>query len=172
MKTSILPIVSAIAVIALSFASCKTNEENYRNAYEVAKQAQDTGVDSTVYAKIRQEAVPTTVMADGDSIRMKTEFITATKSADGSAPASVNRYGVVVGQFKQVFNARAMRSRIAANGYPYAYIVETREPLYYVVAYGTDTLDDAVAAMRRVAKDSSMHLREPLPWILQAAMRK
>ena len=169
MKTSILFPVAAVAAIALSLASCKTNEQNYRNAYEVAKQAQYTGVDSTIYAKIRQEAVPTAVMADGDSIRMKTEFVTATKGAADKATATVKRYGVVVGQFKQVFNARAMLSRISANGYPGAYIVETREPLYYVVAYGTDNLDEAAATMKRVAKDSSMRLREPLPWIIQSA---
>lgn len=169
MKTRILLPTAAIALAAMAMTGCKTNEQNYRSAYEVAKQAQYTGVDSTVYAKIRQEAIPTAIMADGDSIHIKTEFVTTTKPSADSAAPELKRYGVVVGQFKQVFNARAMQSRIVANGYPQAYIVQTREPLYYVIAAGSDSIDTAVADMKRVAADTSMRLRQPLPWILQSA---
>lgn len=171
MKLRAIATTTIISAILLIAEGCKTTEENYRAAYETARQNQYSGVDSTIYAKIRQEAVPSVILEGGDSIRMQTEFVTATKAKDGTAP-QVKRYGVVVGQFKQVFNARAMLSRIAANGYPDAYIVETREPLYYVVAVGSDTPQQAAKDLRRIAADKSMSLRQPLPWILQSASHR
>jgi len=158
-----------IAVFALQ--ACKTSEANYRAAYEAAKakQADDGGVDSTVYAAIKREAVPEVATADGDSVRMKTEFVKVTEGPD---TMPVFAYGVVVGQFRQVFNARAMRARLIGQGYAGALVLETREPLYYVVAVQAATLDAASVELRKISGDKQLVLREPLPWILKAAGRR
>lgn len=171
MKVRISATAVAASAALIVLGSCKTTEANYREAYETARQTQYTGVDSTVYAKIRQEAIPSTITADGDSIHMKTEFVTATKAKDGSAP-QIMRYGVVVGQFKQVFNARAMLGRLAGNGYPDAYIVENREPLYYVIATGNNDLKQAAVDLKKISSDKNLSLRPPLPWILQSATHR
>ncbi len=61
-----------------------------------------------------------------------------------------------------------MRTRLASSGnYPDAFIVQTREPLYYVIAATADTPQDAAAALQKVRNDQTLMLREPLPWVLQ-----
>lgn len=166
-RISLLTAIITSAVL-LAFSSCKTTEANYRAAYETARQSQYTGIDSTVYAKIRQEAVPSTVTVGGDSIHMKTEFVIAT-GTKGQPTQQVMRYGVVTGQFKQVFNARAMLKRLTDHGYTGAYIVETREPLFYVIAKGSNDLDQAVKDLKEVGADKNIGLRAPMPWLLQSA---
>ena len=166
-KTSAILIGTVITLTALT--GCKTSEQNYRQAYEIARNANTEGIDSTIYARIRQEAVPSAVLADGDTIKMQTEFVTPFN--DGQAPASTKAYGVVAGQFKQIFNAKAMRNRLHTSGYPDAYIVQTREPLYYVVTADFDNVDQAAAFMKKISTDSSLGLRTPFPWILKNPRR-
>ena len=49
----------------LSVSSCKTNENNYRQAYEtaVAKNREASGVDSTIYARIRNSTARRTSLS-------------------------------------------------------------------------------------------------------------
>lgn len=61
--------ISFLILTAIAMTGCKTSEANYRAAYQTAKTASADGIDSTIYARIRQEAVPTAVLADGDSVR-------------------------------------------------------------------------------------------------------
>ena len=82
---------------------------------------------------------------------------------------TVKRYNIVVGQFKQVFNARQMRERLMAGGYPDAFIIHTREPLYYVVTQTVATPEEALAAYERVKADRNIVLRDPLPFVLRPA---
>jgi hypothetical protein len=172
MNTRLILLGTIAVVTLLSLGSCKTTEQNYRNAYEIAKQAKYTDVDSITYDKIRKESIPTAIIANGDSIRSKTLFITASKDKNGNAYGDVRRYNVVVGQFKQIFNARAMMSRLSNNGYTGSYIVETREPIYYVVSEGCDDLTTATNALQHVASDNSLMLSLPFPWILESASIK
>ena len=158
-----------IGITLLTLAGCKTSEQNYRQAYEIARNANSEGIDSTIYARIRQEAVPSAILADGDTIKMKTEFVTVFK--DDKSPANTRQYGVVANQFKQIFNAKAMRNRLQTAGYPDAYIVQTREPLYYVVIADFDNIDQAGAMMKKLSKDAKLGLRAPFPWILKNPRR-
>ena len=81
----------------------------------------------------------------------------------------LKRYNVAVGQFKQKFNAREMRARLQANGYPDAFIIHTREPLYYVCTATCQTPQEAATALEKVKTDKSIVLRSPLPFILRPA---
>jgi len=164
-------ILSTILAV-LTLTGCKTTEANYRAAYETAKERADTGgLDSTVYARIRQEARPGTVKVGNDTMPLVTQHVKPTP-VDGETDNGVtglSRYNIVVAQFKQIFNAKSMVRRLKENGYPDAMIVETREPLYYVVA---STHNDAASALRgleTIKAQPPLTLRDPFPWVLQPA---
>ncbi|MDE6322237.1 MAG: hypothetical protein K2L93_08070, partial [Muribaculaceae bacterium] len=142
MKPMHLLAVIAIIAAAISLTGCHTNEKIWaQSAGKVTHKMQQTGgIDSTVYAKIRKEARPSVVKVGNDTMALVTQSIHLT--AD-QPDAQLKRYNVVVAQFKQLFNARSMRNRLYAAGYVNPYIVETNEPLYYVVAEGCDELHQA-----------------------------
>lgn len=156
-------------IAALALAGCKTTEANYRAAYETAKERSQTGdLDSTVYARIRREARPSTVKVGNDTLPLVTQYVKLT--AEGaSAGAPLRRYNLVVAQFKQIFNARSMKKRLVDAGYPEALIVETKEPLYYVVAESYDNAAAALGGLNTVKAAPPLPMRDPFPWILQPA---
>lgn len=165
---SLLPI--SLMVLAMAATGCKTTESNYRQAYEtaVAKNRDSSGVDSTIYAKIRNSARTSDLVAGSDTMAMRTEYIGYTEDG-GASRETIGRYNVVVGQFKQVFNARQMRARLQSSGYDSAFIIHTREPLYYVCTQACATPEEAGQAYDRVMNDKSIVLRPPLPFILRPA---
>ncbi|MDE6175166.1 MAG: SPOR domain-containing protein [Duncaniella sp.] len=165
----LLPAAALLTTI-LSLSSCKTNENNYRQAYEtaVAQKRETSGVDSTIYARIRNSARTSDLVTGSDSLPMRTEYVGYTDDG-GASREMLKRYNVVVGQFRQVFNARQMRARLQANGYPEAFIIHTREPLYYVCTATCQSAEEAAEAFRKVTADKSIVLREPLPFILRPA---
>lgn len=158
--------ISFLILTAIAMTGCKTSEANYRAAYQTAKTASADGIDSTIYARIRQEAVPTAVLANGDSVRTQAEFTTI-YSEPGDTVPSIIPYGVVVAQFKQIFNAKAMRQRLRQSGYPNACIVSTSEPLYYVVAESYDDINSAAKGLKKLSADNAVTTRPPFPWILR-----
>lgn len=146
--------------------SCKTSEANYRAAYELARQKDTAGVDSTVYSRIRSEERPQTVVAGGDTLAMKTEYVRLTDGCGGTAEG-FRPYNVVIARFKQLFNAKSVRSRAIEAGYKDAFIVQTREPLYYVVAVSCATTAEARKALADVTKRQPVVMRDPCPFILR-----
>ncbi|MCM1518916.1 MAG: SPOR domain-containing protein [Pseudoflavonifractor sp.] len=151
-------------VAALAVTGCKTNEKNYRAAYEMARQNERAGIDSTIYEKIRREARPSTLDVDGRTLPVLTVAVRLTPGDD--AVKRLYPYCVAVAQFKQLFNARAMVKRLRDNGYV-AFLVENREPLYYVIAGGAYAPDEAISVFDRISSDGSVVLREPYPFILR-----
>ncbi|MCM1163695.1 MAG: SPOR domain-containing protein [Muribaculaceae bacterium] len=162
------PLLLLAGVLALS--ACKTTEANYKAAYEaaVAQQRDVAELDSTIYGAVRKQAGMSVLKVGADSLPLRTEYIGYTENG-GASRSSIHRYNVVVGQFKQVFNARQMRERLMANGYPDAVIVHTREPLYYVVTATVSTPEEALEQYNRVKADRSIVLKAPLPFILRPA---
>ncbi len=164
MKKYIIVLIGALVALC----GCKTNEKNYRAAYEVAKEKFDNegGLDSTIYNRMRPQGRGSELTALGDTVRMHTISIGFPKEG-GASRETVKTYCVVVAQFKQIFNAKAMRQRLVDNGYDGAMIVNTREPLYYVVAGSVATPEEAVTMMRQLRKDKALVLRDPFPWVLR-----
>lgn len=157
-----------IALAALVMTGCKTNENNYRAAYEIAKEKFDNegGLDSTIYNRLRPQGRGTVLVGDGDTVTMHIVTIGYPDNL-GASRETVKKYCVVVAQFKQVFNARVMRERLIGDGYTDAMVVNTREPLYYVVAGTSADPDSAVAMLKQLKADKRVVLRDPFPWILQ-----
>lgn len=155
-----------IPILTLAILSgCKTNENNYRQAYETARQKESAGLDSTVYNKIRNEARPTKYNINGENIGMTTINVSVTKGF--GEPSQLKHYSIVVNQFRQSFNAKAMTKRLKDNGYD-AFIVQTSEPVYYVVAGSFDSKEDALTLLHSLRADTRMVLKEPFPHLLEA----
>ena len=154
----------------LALGACKPNESAYKSAYEsaIAKRDAEGGGEGTVYNRYREMAKPSEIALGNDTLPVITEFIGFTENG-GASRETTGRYNVVVGRFKQGFNARQMRERLQANGYPEAFILHTREPLYYVATATCSTAQEALEQLRRVDADSSLVLRAPLPFVLQPA---
>ncbi len=166
MNRIFLLIVLAAAVLS----SCKTTEANYKRAYELAVKDKDDAdpVANTIYDAIRREALPAAVItAEGDTLRYKSEHLTVTVDQGLDRVPVMKRYCVVAGQFKQQFNAKAMAKRLRDLGYESAFVIQTAEPLYYVVAVTTDSPSEASEAERALAKDEVLALRAPCPLIVR-----
>lgn len=157
----------ALTAFTITATSCKTNEANYRAAYEAAKQKNEDsrGIEGTIYEKIRNGAIDSRLIVDGDSIPMMT--VNVKIAAETATSEQVKKYSVVINQFKQIFNAKSQMTRLRENGYPDAFVLETAEPLYYVVATTTDNGEEARQSYIKIQKDKSIVLKSPFPWILQ-----
>jgi len=164
------PYIPLILLGALALGACKTTQENYQRAYEaaVAKRQDNSGLDSTIYGRVRAQARMSNLTVGTDTLPLRTEVLGYTDGG-GASRETLKRYNVVVGRFKQVFNARQMRERLLGAGYDGAMIVHTREPLYYVVAGSVETPAEAMALMTRVKEDKSIVLKEPMPFLLRPA---
>lgn len=164
-RTLIKCALAAAAAWLVGLAACKPTEANYRTAYEKAVAGRSDEADSTIYTKIRREFVPGTLTYGDRSFPTGSQFVKATEDGGGVAE-SVKRYCVVAGQFKQIFNAKSMRERLAEGGYPGAFVVQTREPYYFVVAGSSHEIQPAVELFDRLQADTALRLREPAPFIL------
>lgn len=163
MKTVTL-IIAGTLLFSISFVSCKTTEKNYKNAYDIAVQKSKDGIDEDTYNKIKNESKAPFTVIGSDSVRMKTEFV----RINGDNPSELKKFGIVVGQFKQIFNAKSFRDRLRDKKYP-AYIVENRESLYYVIVHGFDTETEAAAYLKNIKKNVPFRIPVEDPWILVPA---
>ena len=139
-------ILQALVVVALSgFTSCKSNEANYRAAYDITRERQRemAGVDEGTYTRIEAERTANTAVIMGDSVRMITTYVDI---VDGTR-ADIKLYNVVVGEYKQLFNARSFRNRLVNNGHG-SYVVKDSENVYYVVVEGFDTAPEAAEYLK------------------------
>ncbi|MDE6301068.1 MAG: SPOR domain-containing protein [Muribaculaceae bacterium] len=139
-------LVILIALTAL--AACKTSEANYRAAYERAAGARDGAdpLEGTIYGASRRYTPQATVTLNGDTALERTIRVKVTDEG-GGIRESLKPFSVVVGGFKQLFNARSMRERLADNGYSSAFVVETGEPYYYIILSSYPNRAEAMSAL-------------------------
>lgn len=160
-----------LCAVALLATACKTSEANYRAAYEKTMEARrvEQSVDSTVYGEVRRQANTRSVEVEqGVSTDVRVQHVRVTEGG-GGINENLRRYGVVVGQFKQRFNAISLRDRLVDAGYPAAFVVETAEPYYYILLGSYSELPEAYAAMKSFEAKPAIVMKEPLPFILQAS---
>lgn len=168
MKIRLLFIASVL--LAIFATGCKTNENNYREAYLKARERQtDTG-DSITTAEFRASQDPRTVTIDSVELPMLTMPVALSDKAGNPEGSALMRYNVVVGRFKQIFNAKSMRERLAAGGYSGAMVLYNGSGEYFVVACGTFVATEAAELLARVKADPSLTLREPYPYILRPSI--
>lgn len=166
-------VITAMLAVMLAgvFFSCKTNQANMNDAYTKAMEGRtddDLGLDETIYSKERKQMKHGSMNVDGTEVPVSSQWVRVTENG-GGIKESLKRYNVVVGQFKQIFNARSMRERLVDGGYPGAFVVETGEPYYFVVAASFADASAAVEMLSHVGADPSLKMKSPLPFILEPA---
>ena len=122
---NLLKIALAAVAVCAGATACRTNEANYRAAYEKTIAGRDAGVplDSSVYGKVRRQMTVTMLSAGGDSAELRAIPVNPTPAPDGTPGAIPQPYGIVAGQFKTLFNARSLCDRLHETGYTEASIV-------------------------------------------------
>ena len=169
MRFSKLTLLYICGAVVAALAACKTTEANYRAAYEKAIAGRDslTALENTIYGKYRKNTSTTTTTVEGDTVEMISTFVTVTEGG-GGIRENLKPYSVVVGQFKQLVNARSLRTRLVDAGFPSTFVVQTAEPYYYVLIASYPTRAEAVkrCAEIRADKDFPITLREEMPLVL------
>lgn len=154
---------------ATLLTGCRTNENNYRKAYEKAVAENDRGVtefENTIYNRYRAQTRDMTVEYDGKTF--STKYIRVKVTPDGGGINEwLRKYSVVVAEFKQLFNAKSMRNRYESAGYPRAFLVENAEPYYYVVVASSDNPAEMEALCDSIKAAPPVPLKDGFPYILQ-----
>lgn len=174
MKTNIFPLLTAAAFLSVMFCGCKPSEKNYREAYEKAVADNDRGVtdfDNTIYNRYRaQTHTAEAALPDGTKVPVHIARVKVTPDG-GGIPEWYRTYSVVVGEFKQLFNARSLQQRYVDAGYPRTFLLENAEPYYYIVVNSSDNLSQMSAVADSLRASSPVPLKEGFPYILQKPLR-
>lgn len=156
----------AIIVLAALASSCKTNEANYKAAYEKAKEKQTSEkYDDPALAAMKDRTMPKMRVIDGDSLLVRVERVSISKDG-GNTDGKLLRFNVVVGEFHQLFNANSMCERLMKDGYPKAFLLKSADAHYFVVCDEAATAGDAKKIINKVKNDSKMTLKSPYPYVL------
>lgn len=150
----------------LALVSCKTTEKNYREAYELAK-GSGTIQDTLIANLIAADQAPVDVEVAGGVMKMRKEFVSIVMD-EGVTKDMLKRYNVVVGRFRQLFNARSMSKRMASLGYQ-SFLVVDRTTSYFVVAASADQQEEALGLYNKILSDNRVVYKSPFPWVLEPA---
>lgn len=150
--------------MALLLTACYTTEENYKAAYDKAKERTRENMGGTIYDMSQAERVRATEIINGDSVRLLRSYFNV---VDDKYEAT-KKYGVVVAEFDQLINARSYRDRLKQNEGFQSYVVYTnREKKYCVVAQAYNEKEPAALFIRNIKQHMKMKVLVPRPYILQ-----
>lgn len=156
-------IIAFISILTIGFSSCKTTEENYRAAYEIAANKTKKQVSDEDQAKINAEEKRFTAIVNGDSVRILRQYFNC---VDISVDA-VKRYSVIARGFKQIVNCKAMVARMKEEGLQNAGIIYVaNDKTYYVIIDTFDTPEQAADLLKNVSTRVKMKLDPTKMWIL------
>lgn len=163
--------IVAAVLFLISAQGCKTTQANMYDAYAKAIEGEkNRDADDVVIGNRREMGHTSVMLGANDSIDVIPKHLFITKDG-GGIRENLRRYCVVVGQFKQLFNAKSMRERLADGGYPGCFVAETSEPYYYVIVRGYDSINDAAAMLHKVEGDNTFKFKKPLPFIISTSGR-
>lgn len=160
-------IILLVALAAVSW-SCHTSEKNYRESYNKTIDLNRTGERGEQYQQALAERMHKNTVVDGDSIRL----LHRTFKVTDDKPEVAKKYGVVVAEFSQEFNALSCRDRLRQQEQLSAYVVYVyikNEKTYYVIAQGFDDLSEAAAFAKNPEKHMKMKVLVPLAWVIANA---
>mgnify|MGYP003204550066 CR=1 FL=1 len=150
--------------LALLLTACYTTEENYKAAYDKAKERTRENMGGTIYDMSQAERVRATEVINGDSVRLLRSYFNVVDDKY----ENTKKYGVVVAEFDQLINARSYRDRLKQNEGFQSYVVYTnREKKYCVVAQAYDEKEPAALFIRNIKQHMKMKVLVPRPYILQ-----
>lgn len=149
-------------MLFIGITSCKTTESNYKAAYETAAERRASKVDAEDdFLSIPDQSVTVTT------------FLSPIKTTekDTITPAEAPRFSVAVNKFKQVFNAKALCNRLRADGWTSAYVAQTPEDEYYVMARGFANEDEAKVCLQEIKSDKRVPFGRGYPTLIRAAWK-
>ena len=150
--------------LALLLTACYTTEENYKAAYDKAKERTRENMGGTIYDMSQAERVRATEIINGDSVRLLRSYFNVVDDKY----ENTKKFGVVVAEFDQILNARSYRDRLKQNEGFQSYVVYTnREKKYCVVAQAYDEKEPAALFIRNIKQHMKMKVLFPRPYILQ-----
>ena len=162
----IIKTICVVSIFVLIAVSCRTTEKNYREAYELAK-GTGTLQDTLIVNLIAEDQAPVEVEVAGRIMKMRKEYVSIVTDKDVTKDM-LKRFNVVVGRFKQLFNARSMATRMSSLGYS-SFVVVDRTSSYFVVAAATDMSEEALVMYEKVLSDNRVVYKTPFPWVLEPA---
>ena len=135
-------LITASVLLAglLLSVGCKPTENNYRAAYEAARNKREKANE--------EQLVPTTGLLSDDGPSMKviegdTVYVTRDRlRRDPETSELLKTYNVAVGVYKMNTNARAQAAALSEKGYN-AFAVQTTGDRWYTIVGSFDTLKDA-----------------------------
>ena len=150
--------------LALLLTACYTTEENYKAAYDKAKERTRENMGVTIYDMSQAERVRATEIINGDSVRLLRSYFNVVDDKY----ENTKKFGVVVAEFDQILNARSYRDRLKQNEGFQSYVVfANREKKYCVVAQAYDEKEPAALFIRNIKQHMKMKVLVPRPYILQ-----
>ena len=136
MVKRLLPILG----ILIFLVGCKPTENNYRSAYDAAKNKRDAANAEAMMPStgILSDDGPMQKVVEGDTIYVSRDRL----HRDSVSEKMLNTYNVAVGVYKMNTNAYAQVKALCDEGYK-AVAVQTTGDRWYSVAGAFSTLDDA-----------------------------
>ncbi len=126
-------IVLTVAVIT----GCKANYDATKEAYEKAMEA--AANRSSITTSTPTDGAITEVQPMANHSMAAEERRESVRAIDD---AKINAYSIVVGSFKQITNARSLRDRLIADGYP-AVVMQNAQGMYRVIISSYVTREQA-----------------------------
>lgn len=137
-------IIAAVALMLVATA-CKTTENNYREAYDIAQQkrsaaeADDDFVPQGI--KLAREDGATTKVVDGDSVPLRVAVCTIVEGPN-------NHWALVTSRFKMSTNALASYRTLAEKDAT-AMLAQDTDEQYLICPYSSNSLNDVAKAYRK-----------------------
>lgn len=125
--------------VLLVFASCKSKESAYKQAYEKAKAQETTQVQ--VNAPMQVTPVEAAVEENYDSAPVRQEQVAAV-----SVSGDLKPYSVVCGSFSLQANAQNLKEYLVGEGYAAGIVKNVQKNMFRVIIGSFDTKPEAAKA--------------------------
>lgn len=135
-----------VLVVMVIMVGCKANYNATKEAYEKAKEA--AANRSTITESTPTDGAVTEVMPMVNNRPLAEERRESVRPVDD---ARINAYAIVVSSFRQSTNARSLRDRLIADGYP-AVVMQNADGMYRVIISSYVTLEEARREREKVVE--------------------
>ena len=137
MKKSVL---FGLLSVLFIFASCKSKENAYKQAYEAAKAQENTQVQVNTPVKVTPVATVNST-SDYDSAPVRQEQVSVV-----SVSGELKAYSVVCGSFSLQANAQGLKDYLIGEGYKAGIVKNVEKNMFRVIIGSYDTKADAARA--------------------------
>ena len=138
MKKSVL---FGLLSVVFIFASCRSKESAYKQAYEKAKAQESTQVQVSAPVQVTPVATVTESTNNYDATPVRQEQVAAV-----SVSGELKAYSVVCGSFSLQANAQGLKDYLIGEGYKAGIVKNVEKNMFRVIIGSYDTKADAARA--------------------------